>query len=76
MKKEKTFNPYLVGVSYLTGLNIEALNNFIIQHNLSIETIYNKIVKMNINEKINFITAVAGNKDNLYQKNIIKNFKN
>lgn len=31
---------------------------------------------MNINEKINFITAVAGNKDNLYQKNIIKNFKN
>jgi len=76
MKKEKTFNPYLVGISYLTGLKTESLNNFITQHNLSIDKLYNKVIKMNINEKINFITAVAGNKDNLYQKNIIKNFKN
>jgi hypothetical protein len=74
--KEKTFNPYLVGISYLTGLSTEAINNFITQHNLSIDKLYNKVVKMNINEKINFITSVAGNKDNLYQKNIIKNFKN
>jgi hypothetical protein len=75
MKNEKTFNPYLIGLSYLTGLNIEALNNFIINNNLSIDKLYNKIVKMNINEKITFITSVAGNKDNLYQKNIIKTFK-
>jgi len=74
--KEKTFNPYLVGISYLTGLSTEAINNFITQHNLSIDKLYNKVVKMNNNEKINFITAVAGNKDNLYKKNIIKNFKN
>lgn len=76
MRKEKTFNPYLIGISYLTGLNIEALNKFIIQHNLSIDKLYNKIVKMNVKEKINFIISVAGNKDNLYKKNIIKNFKN
>ena len=76
MKKEKTFDPYLVGISYLTGLNTESLNNFITQHNLSIDKLYNKVVKMNNNEKINFITAVAGNKDNLYKKNIITNFKN
>jgi len=74
--KEKTFNPYLVGISYLTGLSTEAINNFITQHNLSIDKLYNKVVKMNNNEKINFITAVAGNKDNLYKKNIITNFKN
>ena len=76
MKNEKTFNPHLIGISYLTGLNLEGLNNFIIQHNLNIHKIYNKVVKMDIKEKTNFITAVAGNEDNLCQKNIIKNFKN
>jgi len=76
MKNEKKMNSHLLGISYLTGLNLNFLTYFIIQHKLNIEAIYNKVVKMNISEKKTFICGIVGNEGNKIQKNIIKTFKN
>jgi len=61
-----------VEIGALTGLNKNAVQDFVDKHDLDIEKVYKSVKSMNLAGRMNFVTAVAGKPGNSLQKLAIK----
>jgi hypothetical protein len=59
-------------IGALTGLNKNAVQDFVDKHDLDIEKVYKSVKSMNLAGRMNFVTAVAGKPGNSLQKLAIK----
>jgi hypothetical protein len=58
----------------LTGMNKDAVQKFVDEHNLDIEKLYQYVKKGKLKERMDFVSAVVGNPGNKIQKMIIAKF--
>jgi hypothetical protein len=58
----------------LTGMNKDAVQKFVDEHNLDIEKLFQYVKKGKLKERMDFVSAVVGNPGNKIQKMIIAKF--
>jgi hypothetical protein len=58
----------------LTGMNKDAVQKFVDEHNLNIEKLFQYVKKGKLKERMDFVSAVVGNPGNKIQKMIIAKF--
>jgi phage terminase large subunit len=59
-------------IGALTGLNKNAVQDFVDKHELDIEKLYKGVKSMNLAGRMNLVTAIAGKPGNSLQKLTIK----
>ena len=64
-----------VEIAALTGTNKDFIQNFVDKNELDIEKVFQYVKKGKLKDRMDFVTAVAGNPNNPFQVKLIKQFK-
>lgn len=61
-------------IGALTGMNKNAIQDFVDANNLDIERLYDFVKKSSLPQRMDLVTAIVGKSNNTYQNRIIKDF--